>query len=101
MWVSEDGVDTPLRQRFCLRDGGVAMDHLSDAPWPDEACARPLEVKAGSLVLFHGLLPHYSPANRSEKARHAYTLHVCDAATRYAPDNWIQRSAQFPVRGFD
>ena len=100
MWVSEEGIDTPLRQRFCLRDGAVAIDTLSDAPWPDDRSARPLEVKAGSLVLFHGLLPHYSPANRSDKARHAYTLHVCDGAADYSPENWIQRGAEFPVRGF-
>ena len=100
MWVSEEGIDTPLRQRFCLRDGAVAMDTLSNAPWPDDHSARPLEVKAGSLVLFHGLLPHYSPSNRSDKARHAYTLHVCDGAAEYSDLNWIQRSAELPVRGF-
>ena len=100
MWGSEEGIDTPLRQRFCLRDGSVAMDTLSDAPWPDDRSAKPLEVKAGSLVLFHGLLPHYSPSNRSDKARHAYTLHVCDGVADYSELNWIQRGAEFPVRGF-
>ena len=100
MWVSEEGIDTPLRQRFCLRDGSVAMATLSDAPWPDDRSAKPLEVKAGSLVLFHGLLPHYSPSNRSDKARHAYTLHVCDGVADYSELNWIQRGAEFPVRGF-
>ena len=100
MRVSEEGIDTPLRQRFSLRDGAVAMDTLSDAPWPEDSAAKPLEVKAGSLVLFHGLLPHYSPANRSDKARHAYTLHVCDGAAEYSDLNWIQRGAELPVRGF-
>ncbi|MEO0418288.1 MAG: phytanoyl-CoA dioxygenase family protein [Pseudomonadota bacterium] len=100
LWVSQEGIDTPLRQRFCLRDGAVAMDTLSDAPWPDDASAKPLEVKAGTLVLFHGLLPHYSPPNRSDKARHAFTLHVCDGAAEYSELNWIQRDAAFPVRGF-
>jgi len=101
MWVSEEGIETPLRQRFCLRDGAVAMDTLSEAPWPDDTSAKPLEVKTGSLVLFHGLLPHYSPSNRSEKARHAYTLHVCDGAADYSELNWIQRGAELPARGFE
>lgn len=100
LWVSEEGTDTPLRQRFCLRNGATEMDTLSDTPWPDDASAKPLEVKAGTLVLFHGLLPHYSPPNRSDKPRHAYTLHVTDGECEYSDLNWIQRSDAFPVRGF-
>ncbi|MEO1221755.1 MAG: phytanoyl-CoA dioxygenase family protein [Pseudomonadota bacterium] len=76
------------------------MDTLSDMPWPDESSAQPLEVEAGTLVLFHGLLPHYSPPNRSDKPRHAYTLHVTDGACDYSELNWIQRGEDLPVRGF-
>lgn len=101
LWVSKDGIDTPLRQRFCLKDGATQMDDLSDDPWPDDTGAMPLEVKAGTLVLFHGLLPHYSPPNRSDKPRHAFTLHVTDGACDYSKLNWIQRSPDFPVRGFE
>ena len=100
LWVSKEGIDTPLRQRFCLRGGTTEMDTLSAEPWPDDTAAMPLEVKAGTLVLFHGLLPHYSPPNRSDKPRHAYTLHVTDGACEYSDLNWIQRGAEFPVRGF-
>lgn len=100
LWVSKEGTDTPLRQRFCLRDGATQMDTLSDAPWPEDAAAAPLEVKAGTLVLFHGLLPHYSPPNRSDKPRHAFTLHVTDGACEYSDLNWIQRGGHLPVRGF-
>ncbi|WP_298308380.1 phytanoyl-CoA dioxygenase family protein [uncultured Erythrobacter sp.] len=100
LWVSKEGIDTPLRQRFCLRNGATEMDTLSETPWPDESSAMPIEVKAGSLVLFHGLLPHYSPLNRSDKPRHAYTLHVTDGACKYSELNWIQRGPELPVRGF-
>ncbi|MEP0391696.1 MAG: phytanoyl-CoA dioxygenase family protein [Erythrobacter sp.] len=100
LWVSKDGIDTPLRQRFCLRDGATEMDDLSNAPWPNDNCALPLEVKAGTLVLFHGLLPHYSPPNRSDRPRHAYTLHVTDGACEYSDLNWIQRGPELRVRGF-
>ena len=43
-----------------------------------------------------------STPSRSSSAvsRHAYTLHVTDGATEYSPQNWIQRDAAFPVRGF-
>jgi len=48
----------------------------------------PVEVAAGTLVVFNGLLPHYSAPNRSEKPRHAYTLHAVDGRATYAADNW-------------
>jgi len=34
-------------------------------------------------------------------SRHAFTLHVTDARTVYSARNWIQRDAEFPVRGFE
>ncbi|HEY1129769.1 MAG TPA: phytanoyl-CoA dioxygenase family protein [Roseateles sp.] len=91
-----------LRERF-VREGRKAwMEQLDATPWPaaDSAHAVALEVEAGSLVVFHGLLPHYSAANRSDKSRHAYTLHVTDGASRYSPRNWLQRGAALPVGGF-
>ncbi len=58
-----------------------------------------LPVEAGTLIVFHGLLPHYSAPNRSAKSRVAYTLHATDATATYAASNWLQRTAR-PVRGF-
>jgi phytanoyl-CoA hydroxylase len=58
-------------------------------------------VKAGTLVVFHGLLPHYSAPNRSAVSRHAYTLHATDASAHYSPNNWLQRPDTFPARGFN
>ena len=77
------------------------MHTLSDAPWPDTNTAVPLEVQAGALVVFHGLLPHYSAPNRSAHSRHAYTLHATNGHVAYAPTNWIQRNAALPATGFD
>lgn len=100
MWVQRGGHKTPLRQRF-IRDGHMTkILNLNQRPWPSTKEAVPLEVKAGTLVCFNGLLPHYSAANISDKPRHAYTLHVTDGLCDYAPENWIQRSKEFPVRGF-
>ena len=100
LWVQPGGHRGPLRERFVRQGDGVTMEKLDATPWPDSQTAVPLEVKAGTLLVFHGLLPHYSAPNRSAHSRHAYTLHVTDARTAYAPSNWIQRGADFPLRGF-
>ncbi|MFM9434732.1 phytanoyl-CoA hydroxylase [Janthinobacterium sp. CG_23.3] len=100
LWAEPGGHRGPLRERFVRHGGQVRIDRLDTTPWPDDSTAVALEVKAGSLVCFHGLLPHYSAPNRSAVSRHAYTLHATDAGTAYSPHNWIQRDAAFPVRGF-
>jgi phytanoyl-CoA hydroxylase len=100
MWAEPGGHNTPLRERFVRNGDQVRVEKLDNMPWPTDATAVPLECKAGALVCFHGLLPHYSAPNRSKVSRHAYTLHVTDGRTEYSPQNWIQRDASFPVRGF-
>ena len=100
LWAEPGGHRGPLRERFVRHGDQVRVDKLDATPWPDDSTAVALEVKAGSLVCFHGLLPHYSAPNRSPVSRHAYTLHATDAACAYSPHNWIQRDAAFPVRGF-
>jgi phytanoyl-CoA hydroxylase len=100
LWVEPGGHRGPMRERFVRNGDVIKMEKLDSTPWPDDSVAVPLEAKAGSLVCFHGLLPHYSAPNRSPVSRHAYTLHVTDGATVYSPQNWIQRDADFPVRGF-
>lgn len=100
LWAEPGGHRGPLRERFVKAGDGAAMEKLDATPWPDNRTAVPLEVRAGALVVFHGLLPHYSAPNRSAVSRHAYTLHVTDARTQYSPRNWLQRDAHLPVRGF-
>ena len=98
--VEVGGHRSPMRERFVRHGDVVTMEKLDATPWPDSRSAVPLEVKAGTLVVFHGLLPHYSAPNRSAHSRHAYTLHVTDGRSAYAPSNWLQRREDFPVRGF-
>jgi phytanoyl-CoA hydroxylase len=103
LWVEPGGhrgARGVLRERFERQGDVVSMHKLDATPWPDQASAVPLEVKAGALVVFHGLLPHYSAPNRSAHSRHAYTLHATDGRAAYAPTNWIQRSNALPLRGF-
>ena len=101
LWVEPGGHRGPLRERFLREGDTLRMEKLDSTPWPDNRVALPVEAQAGDLVCFHGLLPHYSAPNRSAHSRHAFTLHATDARTAYSPANWIQRSAGFPVRGFE
>lgn len=104
LWVEPGGHRGPLRERFVKTTtgsgNGAAMEKLDATPWPDTRTAVPLPCSAGTLVVFHGLLPHYSAPNRSPMSRHAYTLHATDASAAYSPRNWLQRGSDLPVRGF-
>jgi phytanoyl-CoA hydroxylase len=100
LWVQPGGHRGPLRERFVRQGDAIKMEQLDATPWPNDSVAVPLEATAGSLVCFHGLLPHYSAPNRSPVSRHAFTLHATDGRTEYSPQNWIQRDAEFPARGF-
>lgn len=101
LWVQPGGHQGPLRELFVREGDRVSKQTLDNLPWPTTAQARPLPVRAGSLVCFHGLLPHYSAPNRSAISRHAYSLHVTDAQTHYSGSNWLQRGAAgLPLRGF-
>jgi phytanoyl-CoA hydroxylase len=100
LWVQRGGQRTPLRERFVVENRVGKPLKLDATPWPSESEAEPVEVEAGTLVVFHGRLPHYSAPNRSALSRHAYTLHVVDGRAAYARENWLQRDATLPVRGF-
>jgi phytanoyl-CoA hydroxylase len=104
LWVQPGGHESPLREQYVCdhADGGrLRMVALDSTPWPTTADAVALPVPAGTLVAFHGRLPHYSAPNRSPRSRLAYTLHVTCGTALYAPQNWLQRGAEFPVRGLD
>ena len=101
LWALAGGHRAGLKSRFVRAEGGGTRFEVFDArPWP-EAGLVPLEVKKGALVVLHGLLPHLSRANRSPRSRHAYTLHLIEAAARYPPDNWLRRAPDLPPRGFE
>lgn len=99
LWVQPGGHRSPLREQYICEGGQLRMQALDGMPWPQTTAALPLPVAAGTLVVFHGLLPHYSAANRSSRSRLAYTLHVTDGTAAYSHQNWLQRQADFPARG--
>jgi phytanoyl-CoA hydroxylase len=92
---------SPLKQRnYRGADGRLVTETLDDAPWPEEKRVL-AEAPAGTLVIFDGRTPHLSAANRSSKSRHAYTLHIIDRSCHYPDSNWLQRSSNLPLRGFE
>ena len=99
LWVQPGGHRSPLRERFVREGDTTHMEVLDTTPWPNLRDAVPVEVKAGTLVCFHGQLPHCSAPNRSAHSRLAYTLHATDASAHYAARNWLQRKT-LPLRGF-
>jgi phytanoyl-CoA hydroxylase len=100
LWVAPGGHRGPLRERYVRQGEGFVTEKLDATPWPSGDATKPLEVPAGTLVVFDGHLPHASAPNRSPASRMAYTLHVVDARAAWSPLNWLQRSADDPARGF-
>jgi phytanoyl-CoA hydroxylase len=100
MWALPGGHRLPVRSRSRLDATRTATvtDVFDPAPYPTEGLV-PLEAPRGTLILLDGALPHLSGPNRSDKPRHAYTLHAIDGAASYLDDNWLQRP-HLPLRGF-
>lgn len=100
LWAIPGGHELGLKSRFMRAEGGgTRFEVIDPSPWPEEKLV-PLEVKQGTLIVLHPLLPHLSRENRSSRSRHAYTLHVIDAAVDYPESNWLQRAAEMPLKGF-
>lgn len=101
LWAIPGGHKGCLKSRWLRNaEGGMKFDVFDSSLWPEEKLV-PLEVEKGSLIILDGLLPHKSLANRSLKSRQAYTLHVIGADSRYPETNWLQRSPEMPLRGFE
>ncbi|MFT4994014.1 MAG: phytanoyl-CoA hydroxylase [Paraglaciecola sp.] len=92
--VKKGGGNTPLKEQFTRNESdNTALLVLDNTPWPQDEEAMPLEVKKGALIVFNGLLPHFSAPNVSDTSRHAYTLHITSAFSDYAKENWLQAPA--------
>lgn len=91
----------PLKARnYRIGEHTLHTDVLDESTWP-EHLKLPAEARVGTLVVFDGRTPHLSYANRSEKSRHAYTLHTIDRRCHYPANNWLQRGSELPLRGFE
>ena len=96
---------TPLKERFVRnkKNTGTAFIPFNEnttTHWNLEEM-EPLEVKKGDMVLLHGQLVHASYANRSQRSRHAFVLHMVDLNCKWPEDNWLQRPKSFPFRNME
>jgi phytanoyl-CoA hydroxylase len=114
LWAAPGGHRGPLRQLFKRNDDddrdddndrrnvGTHFEPLDATPLPDPPPHGdqlvPLEVPAGTMVVLHGLLPHWSDVNRSATSRHAYSLHCISGSAAYPNWNWLQRPHDMPLR---
>lgn len=90
----------PLRElQYRASDGKMTYKTFDDTPWPKNSTV-PAEAKTGTLVIFDGRAPHLSGPNLSQRSRHAYTFHVIEKSSHYPAENWLQRGAHMPMRGF-
>lgn len=102
LWVEPGGHRGPLRHRFERHDDETRFVALDDTPYPEPGRSPlvPVEADMGTLVLLHGLLPHWSDVNRSDHSRLAYTVHAVDAAAHWSERNWLRRGPELPFRGW-
>ena len=83
-------------------DGATRFVELDDTPLPEPPAGLvPIVARAGTMVILHGLLPHWSDVNRSPASRHAYSLHCISEAADYPAWNWLQRPPSLPLRRLD
>jgi phytanoyl-CoA hydroxylase len=106
LWAQPGGHRGPLRRVYQraeeLGDGATRFVELDDTPLPDPPAGLvPIVARAGTMVVLHGLLPHWSDVNRSPTSRHAYSLHCISESAEYPSWNWLQRPPSLPLRRLD
>jgi phytanoyl-CoA hydroxylase len=89
------GHRAPLKSRFHYDGDALVTTVLDSEPFAAGA-AVPLGVPMGTLVVLHGLVPHASGPNRSDRSRLAYALHMVDGTARWSPDNWLRPAPAGP-----
>ena len=68
------------------------------APAYDLSAGVPLPAPAGTLILLHGSVLHWSAPNTGSASRHAFTVHLAEGGEGavWCPENWLQRPADKP-----
>ena len=91
------GGEVARRFMRCAEGGGTTFEPLdANTANLDTTGAVPLLIPAGSLVILHHNLVHFSHANTSQGSRFAYSIHIVEGAAEWVHDNWLQRDSPFP-----
>lgn len=99
LWAKPGDHQTALRAWFRRKPtGGAETVLLNDEPFSMDGMI-PLEVKKGSCIVLHGLLPHCSLPNTSGRSRQAYAIHAIDRRANYPATNWLHREMN-ELKGF-
>jgi phytanoyl-CoA hydroxylase len=95
MWAKPGGHKRGLHSWFRRKadNEGTEMQLLDPEPFSTEGMI-PLEVKQGTCIVLHGLLPHYSLPNTSGKSRQAYAIHTINRDAHYPETNWLRRNME-------
>ena len=98
LWAVPGSHARGVERRFKrTADGkGTEFEPAEEGAPFDVGGAVPLLTPAGSLVLLHHALVHFSHANTSPLSRYAYSIHVVDADAAWPEDNWLQRESGTP-----
>jgi len=100
LWAMPGGHQTSLRSWFRRKENsGTELVVLNAEPYTTEGMI-PLEVKKGTCIVLHGLLPHYSLPNTSGRSRQAYSIHTISRHSAYPKENWLQRDLNV-LTGFE
>ena len=97
LWAQPGGHRGPLRRVYQRAPTSSATARRASSSSTTRRCPTPpadlvpIVAPAGTMVVLHGLLPHWSDVNRSPVSRHAYSLHCISAAAEYPAWNWLQR----------
>jgi phytanoyl-CoA hydroxylase len=86
-------IPTAHRQGLCSQmirssSGELSLHTLQERKWLMKKAVN-LPVRAGSLIVLHGLLPHSSGDNSSKHSRLSLTLHLVDLKSKYSEKNWL------------
>ena len=97
LWAVPGSHSRGVTRRFKRTADGAATEFEPAEEMPfDVEGAVPLLTPAGSLVLLHHAVVHFSHANTSEQSRYAYSIHVVDGTAEWVKDNWLQRESGTP-----
>ena len=93
LWVQPGAHHSPLRDLYVYDHaaGHGELRTVGNTPWPSTDEAVAVEVPAGSLVIFHDHMPHFSSQNLSAESRHAFTMHFAERHWDWPAINWLQR----------